>query len=71
MDGQMNGMENLFILQDFVPYPGRCPKRLYPWAPRLRGPRGALWTPKIFFPMKKIFLKKYLTRKKWENKKWE
>jgi len=25
MDGQMNGTENLYILQDFVPYPGRCP----------------------------------------------
>ena len=27
MDGQMNGTENLYILQDFVPYPGHCPKR--------------------------------------------
>ena len=25
MDEQMNGTENLYILQDFIPYPGRCP----------------------------------------------
>ena len=37
--------ENLPILQDFVPYRGRCPKRLQPWAPRLKGPRRVLVDP--------------------------
>ena len=40
----MNGRrEFLPILQDFVPYQGRCPKRLQAWAPCLKGPRWALW----------------------------